>query len=211
MHAELAQIGGIVGAAGLAILLLAPAGRVRLVGLVAWAAGGAALAASLAPGGRGVLIAAAGAAAVVGAVVLAVLFLRWPWLVPVLTLACVPARVPVALEGEDANLLLPLYAVVAGVGLALGWELLRGDQRARELGPLAWPLAAFVAVVGALAGAGRRTCARARSTSARSCSPSRSSRSRSAGCRGAGAGSRSCSHSSWRWRWCSPRSAPASG
>ena len=144
MQAELAQIGGIVGAAGLAILLLAPAGRVRLVGLVGWAAGGAAVAFSLAPGGRGVLIAAAGAAAVVGAVVLAVLFLRWPWLVPVLTLACVPARVPVALEGEDANLLLPLYGVVAGAGLALGWELLRGDRRERELGPLAWPLAAYV-------------------------------------------------------------------
>ena len=144
MQAELAQTGGIVGAAGLAILLLAPAGRVRLVGLVAWAAGGAAVAFSLAPGGRGVLVAAAGAAAVVGAVVLAVLFLRWPWLVPVLTLACVPSRVPVALEGEDANLLLPLYAVVAGAGLAFGWELLRGDRRQRELGPLAWPLAAFV-------------------------------------------------------------------
>jgi hypothetical protein len=144
VHVELARIGGVVGAAGLAILLLAPAGRVRLVGLVGWAAGGAALAYSLAPGGRGVLIAAAGAAAVVGAVVLAVLFLRWPWLVAVLTLACVPARVPVALEGEDANLLLPLYGVVAGAGLALGWELLRGDRRQRELGPLAWPLAAFV-------------------------------------------------------------------
>ena len=143
MNADLAQLGGVVGAAGLAFLLLAPAGRIRLVGLVAWAAGGIALAASLAPGGRTVLYAAASAAAVAGAAVLGALFVRWPWLVPVLTLACVPARVPVALEGEDANLLLPLYAVVAGVAVALAWELLR-DDRERELGPLAWPLAGFV-------------------------------------------------------------------
>ena len=30
----------------------------------------------------------------------------------------------------------------------LGWQLLRGDERARELGPLAWPLAAVVAWTG---------------------------------------------------------------
>jgi O-antigen ligase len=60
-------------------------------------------------------------------------------------LACAPARVPVHVGGEDANLLLPLYVVVAGGTVALAWELLHGDKRARELGPLAWPVAAFVA------------------------------------------------------------------
>ena len=145
MDAELAQAGAVVGAGGLAWLLVAPAGRVRLAGLVAWAAGGLALTVALAPGGRPLLYAAAAVAVVAAAVALAVVFLRYPWLVPVLTLACVPARVPVALEGEDANLLVPLYVVVAGAAVALGWELLRGDVRERELGQLAWPLAAVVA------------------------------------------------------------------
>ena len=44
----------------------------------------------------------------------------------------------------QANLLLPLYAVVAVAALALAWELDGDDQRTRELGPLAWPVAAFV-------------------------------------------------------------------
>jgi O-antigen ligase len=47
--------------------------------------------------------------------------------------------------GQDANLLVPIYAVVAAAALRLGWELVRGDERVRELGPIAWPLAAFVA------------------------------------------------------------------
>ena len=38
-----------------------------------------------------------------------------------------------------------MYAVVAAAALLLAWELLQGDTRARELGPVAWPLAAFVA------------------------------------------------------------------
>jgi hypothetical protein len=32
--------------------------------------------------------------------------------------------------------------------VALGWQLLRGDERSRELGPIAWPLAALVAWTG---------------------------------------------------------------
>ena len=90
-------------------------------------------------------------AAVVGgaaAVGLAALFLRWPWLLPMAALACAPARVPVKVGGEEASLLLPLYAVVIAGVLALAWELFRGNGRARELGPLAWPLAAFIAWAG---------------------------------------------------------------
>ena len=51
----------------------------------------------------------------------------------------------------EANLLLPLYAVVAVAALALAWQLFGEEQRARELGPLAWPLALFVGWDGALA------------------------------------------------------------
>jgi O-antigen ligase len=76
------------------------------------------------------------------------LLLRFPWALPFATLACIPIRIPVDVGEEEANLLLPLYGVVASYALALAWQLLRGDERARELGPLAWPLAAVVAWTG---------------------------------------------------------------
>jgi putative inorganic carbon (hco3(-)) transporter len=63
-------------------------------------------------------------------------------------LACIPIRIPVDVGEEDANLLVPLYLVVASTAVALGWRLLRGDDRVRELGPIAWPLAAVVAWTG---------------------------------------------------------------
>jgi hypothetical protein len=44
----------------------------------------------------------------------------------------------------QANLLLPLYGIVAIAAVALGWELLGDGGRGRELGPLAWPVALFV-------------------------------------------------------------------
>jgi hypothetical protein len=49
---------------------------------------------------------------------------------------------------ETANLLVPLYAVIAGAAVLLGWELVRGDDRRQELGPLAWPLSLLVAWTG---------------------------------------------------------------
>jgi O-antigen ligase len=48
----------------------------------------------------------------------------------------------------QANLLLPLYAVVAAAALALGWQLFGDDERTRELGPLAWPLGLLVGWTG---------------------------------------------------------------
>ena len=47
----------------------------------------------------------------------------------------------------DANLLVPLYGVVAAGALAFLWEE-RREQRTRELGPLVLPLAAFVVWTG---------------------------------------------------------------
>jgi hypothetical protein len=84
------------------------------------------------------------AAGVVGAWIL----LRWPWVLPFATLACVPIRIPVDIGSEDANLLLPLYGVIGSLALSLAWQLLRGDERSRELGPLAWSLAAVVGWTG---------------------------------------------------------------
>jgi O-antigen ligase len=139
-----AQIAGVVGALGLGALLLAPTREARMLGLVAWAAGLGVLGLYLLPDlSRTRLVAAA-----VGGLVVSVAFAwalrRWPYLLAFATLACIPLRLPVDIGSEEVNLLLPLYAVIGGLGLSLGWALVRGDDRARELGPVAWPLAALI-------------------------------------------------------------------
>ena len=71
------------------------------------------------------------AAVVVGAAVvaaLAALFARRPWLMPVLAFAALPFRIPVETGGESANLLVPLYAVVAGGVVAYAGVRLRGAR-----------------------------------------------------------------------------------
>jgi O-antigen ligase len=144
--AELARAGAVLGAAGLAALMVAPGRRsLRLAGLGAWAAGLLLLGLYLAPEGRGRELAAAAAAGLVAAAAGGLALRRWPWLLPFAALACVPVRIPVDIGDEDANLLLPLYGVVSAAAIALALELLRGDRRWRELGPLALPLAALVA------------------------------------------------------------------
>jgi hypothetical protein len=60
-------------------------------------------------------------------------------------LACAPARIPVHIGKTPGNLLLPMYLVVAAAAFALLWELFGDETRTRELGPLAWPVAAFAA------------------------------------------------------------------
>ena len=148
MPVELARVAGVVAAAGLGVLLLAPWRWARLAGLAAWAAGAGALLAYLEPiTGTGRLAVAAAGLAVASAA-LAAVFLRWPWLVALAALALAPARIPLDLGGEQAKLLVPLYVVIAGASLALAWQLLRGDGRTRELGPLAWPVAALAAWFG---------------------------------------------------------------
>ena len=144
MTAELARAGAVLGCAGLAVLLVASPRWARLAGLGAWALGAAFLVTYLAPAGRPALLAGAAAAGLVAAAALGALFVRWPWLVLAATIACAPARIPVDTGDETVNLLLPLYAVVAGAATALAWQLFRGDTRSRELGRLSWPLAALV-------------------------------------------------------------------
>jgi O-antigen ligase len=115
---------------------------------VAWAVGTGALGLYLAPDGRTGLLVGGAVGGLVAAAVGAWLLLRVPWALAFATLACVPIRIPIDIGEEDANLLLPLYGVIGALGLALAWQLVRGDDRARELGPLAWPLAAVVAWTG---------------------------------------------------------------
>ncbi|HZT46080.1 MAG TPA: O-antigen ligase family protein [Gaiellaceae bacterium] len=148
MTAELARVGGPLACIGLAVLFAGTRRDLRLAGLAAWAVGSALLAAYLAPGGHTKVYAAAAVVGAIGAVAVAAFFRRWPWLVAVGALACAPARIPVHVGSTDANLLLPLYAVVAGAAVVLGFELVRGDRRTRELGPLTWPAAALVGWTG---------------------------------------------------------------
>jgi len=67
---------------------------------------------------RPTLAAAAAVGAVVVVLALAWAIHRWPSLLPVLAVAAVPFRVPIALGGTTANLLVPLYGVVAAGVLA---------------------------------------------------------------------------------------------
>src|SRR5262249_45070866 len=114
---DVARVAGPLSALGIAVLLLAPTRLQRLGGLVLWGAGMLGLVASLAPSASTAKLVAAGVGGLVLAGVGAWLLLRYPWLLAFATLACAPARIPVKLGSEDANLLVPLYAVVASLAL----------------------------------------------------------------------------------------------
>ena len=80
--------------------------------------------------------------AIVGA--LAYAFRRWPPLLPLAIVAALPFRVPLHAGGDTANLLVPLYLVIAAGAvftLLRDWTDPRPSPPAR---PLAWLLAAFV-------------------------------------------------------------------
>ena len=139
-----AQAAGLVGSLGLAALLVGRSRTWRLAGLGAWAAGSVVLAGYLAPHGHRPLL---GAAAVIGVLLAAAgayAIRRWPYVLPFATLACIAARIHVHVGSTEANLLVPMYLVVAAAAFLLAWELWRGDERVKELGRVAWPLAAFV-------------------------------------------------------------------
>ena len=140
----LAQIAGPVGCAGLALLLVAARRDLRMVGLAAWGVGLGGLALYLVPDVERTALVAGAVAGLVLAAAGAWLLTRYAYALAFLTLACIPVRLPVDIGSERANLLLPLYAVVTALALSLGWRLASGDTRSRELGPVAWPLAAFV-------------------------------------------------------------------
>jgi O-antigen ligase len=145
----LAQLGGVVGAVGFAALAVGRSYATRLGGLVALAIGSAALAAFLAPDVSLPVLFAAIVGGLAVAVVGAAILERWPWALAFAILACVPVRIPIKLGAEEANLLVPLYAVAAAAALSFAWQLVRDeDRRSRELGPVAVPLAAFVGWTG---------------------------------------------------------------
>jgi hypothetical protein len=130
------------------VLLVASARWLRVAGLVAVGIGALFLALYLAPGGHHAAYAATAVLGVAAAVGGAVILRRWPWVLAFATLLLAPARVPVTVGSTEANLLIPLYVVVAAAGVLLAWELLEDEQRSRELGMVAVPLALFVAWTG---------------------------------------------------------------
>jgi O-antigen ligase len=97
-------------------------------------------------------LAVAGAVgAVVVLAVLALLFDRRPSWLPVAAAATLPFRVPIASGGSTANLLVPLYLVVAAGAAAYAIPRLAGRERpeiGRAPGALEWALAASVALYG---------------------------------------------------------------
>ena len=145
---EFARVAGPTAAFGLAALMVGSHRWVRLAGLGAWAAGLLGLAVSLAPatgtarpgrwrrrraarGGRDRLAAAAAALAT-----------------PVRDSGLRAGTLPRQARGRAGESALAPVRDRGGLALALAWQLAREPIRARELGPVAWPLAAFVAWTG---------------------------------------------------------------
>jgi len=73
---------------------------------------------------------ALGLLALVAALALAYVFKRWPLLLPLAIVAALPFRVPLHAGGDTANLLVPLYLVIAGGVLAMAAK----DWAARPVG-----------------------------------------------------------------------------
>ncbi len=139
----LARIAAPIACIGLAILFTARKRENRLAGLGYAAVGTALLAASLKPGGAGSVAAAVIGILVLGAA-LSLVFRREPWLVVYLALACIPVQV----HFLHHTLLGPLYVVAAGAAFNLLRELVQGDERSRELGIAARPLAVYLIWIG---------------------------------------------------------------
>ena len=85
-------------------------------------------------GARAGLLAVGGAVGLVLLLGLAVLFYRRPALVVLFTIFTLPFRIPVPTGADDtANLLLPLYVVIAAACVAHVWRALRGEPEAGEV------------------------------------------------------------------------------
>jgi putative inorganic carbon (hco3(-)) transporter len=143
----LAHLGGPVACLGLALLLVARTRRNRIAGLGFAALGACLLGLALAPNAP-VKLAIGVAAALAAAGAVAIAFRLVPWLLPLAALACVPIRIGVHVDGAGSKLLVPLYVVIIGAAMYLGWELVHRSERVRELGLATWPLAAYLGWTG---------------------------------------------------------------
>jgi O-antigen ligase/polysaccharide polymerase Wzy-like membrane protein len=150
--------GSLIAVAGLVPLLVARGLRIRAAGLALWTAGVAVIAADLLHSpisrirveatDRPLLAVGAAIAGLAALAVGAAIANRLPWVFLLAVVAAAPARVPVHAGGEEANLLLPLYLVIAAGWAASVYEFLRGREVAPRLGRLGWAVAAYVAWCG---------------------------------------------------------------
>ncbi|MFL5901860.1 MAG: O-antigen ligase family protein [Solirubrobacterales bacterium] len=136
-----AGAGVLAGAAAAAGAILLPAGRLRAAAMLA----ALALFPLLILGDQWhshqivdlrdhpLRLAALGLLALAASAALAAVFTRWPIVLPLAIVAALPFRVPLHAGGDTANLLVPLYLVIAGGVLALVVK----DWRPRPAGPVA--------------------------------------------------------------------------
>jgi len=159
----LASAGVLVAAAGAAGAILFPPGRLRAVAMLA----ALVLFPALILGDQWhshqiadlrdhpARLAALGLLALVASAALALLFRHWPILLPLAIVAALPFRVPLHAGGDTANLLVPLYLVIAGGVLATAareWRVTPALLTTGPAGPTAWLprlLAAFVVLYAA--------------------------------------------------------------
>jgi len=148
-HADLAYVAAVLGALACFPVLLG-GNRVILAGLGLLLAAEVWMAFALVPGNDLKLLVTSPtrAVALVGAglvvVGVAFLFNRHPGVAPVALLVAAPFRIGVSLGSQHANLLLPLYGVLAAAGLALAWRLLRNGPARRIPRSLAVPSAVLI-------------------------------------------------------------------
>jgi O-antigen ligase len=122
----LAALGLLIAAAAAAAVILLPPGRLRSLAMLA----ALALFPALILGDQwhshqiadlrqssGRLV-ALGMVAIAASAALAFVFKRWPILLPLAIVAALPFRIPLNAGGDTANLLVPLYLVIAGGVLA---------------------------------------------------------------------------------------------
>jgi hypothetical protein len=78
---------------------------------------------------------------------LGLLLFRLPLVLPVLLIGALPFRIPLEVGGTDANLLLPLYAVIGGGAVAFALDALRRDREPPPAPPRPLLIAIAVATV----------------------------------------------------------------
>ncbi len=125
----LASAGVLAAAAAAAGAILLPVGRVRALAMLAALALFPALILGDQWHSQQIVdlrdhtsrLVALGLLGVVAAVVLAYVFKRWPVLLPLAVVAALPFRVPLHAGGDTANLLVPLYLVIAGGVLSVAF------------------------------------------------------------------------------------------
>lgn len=161
-HPELARTAAVIGAFGVAAVLLGRRRALFVAGLALLAAAEAGLVLSLPGSLPGTVVSVGGAVAGLAAAALlvgaAAVLVRRPWLVAPAVLVAAPLRPPLDFDSSSTFLisiahdgrlgrLLPLYFVLAAGALALGWSVARGRPDTVPALPasIARPAAAFLA------------------------------------------------------------------